>query len=286
MNKSLWILSSLSLLALASCAGGTPSSTSDSNLPDSGSNTSTSQGGAGESSSKGDSSNGGSSTSQDPSGSWTSTEIALMKEHLAGHVIPYMEIAGYSLVWDSEYESIDISTTTGGVTGLDTSYVSLLEAAGYEVSSGESFGTTYYTGILTIENGAALYAQCLLSDTSFYIYAWVETPLTAWPAEEITSFFADYSLTVNDVVPSFTADYYFVTDFYANYSCYTIEIHNQESVATTEAVYTSTLEAAGWAIDNSDYDTYGILATAPNETILLSYYFSNGIFTIDIYHNV
>lgn len=265
MKKSALLLPVAFLLVLGSCGKSSlPASSSDkSSLPASSSDA---------------------SSSLVPEADWTDDELALMKSHLAGEVLPYIEIDDYSVTWDSDNSVITITTTTGGVTGLDTTYQGLLEDEEFAVAYYEA--SEIYQGDKTIADGKAFYAQFYLSEKEFTIYAWVETPVTSWPSEGITALWSDHSLTVNDTVPAFEADYYFLTDYYDNYSCFTVEVRDQTSVATTEDVYTSTLTKAGWTVDKTDYDNSGVIAMAPNQTIKLAYYLTGKIFSIDIYHNI
>lgn len=263
MKKSTLMIPVICLLALASCGGNPSPSTSD--VPSAGGSDST-------------------PSVPVPVTDWTDADKTLMKAHLNNHVMPYMSIPGYTVTWNSTQSTIDIVTTTGGATGMDTSYKSALETDGFDVNYYESYGV--YQADKTIENGVALYAQFMLSEKAFAIYAWIETPVTAWPAAGIVKFFSDHELTVNDTVPAFTAPYYFTKDYYDDYECFDITMRDQTSVATTEDVYNETLTDAGWTLDKTKYDDEGIYATAPNETIKLLYYFLDGTFSISVYHDV
>lgn len=263
MKKSTLMIPVICLLALASCGGNPSPSTSD--VPSAGGSDST-------------------PSVPVPVTDWTDADKTLMKAHLNNHVMPYMSIPGYTVTWNSTQSTIDIVTTTGGATGMDTSYKSALEADGFDVNYYELYGV--YQADKTIENGVALYAQFTLSEKAFAIYAWIETPVTAWPAAGIVKFFSDHELTVNDTVPAFTAPYYFTADYYDKYECFDITMRDQTSVATTEDVYNKTLTDAGWTLDKTKYDDEGIYATAPNETIKLLYYFLDGTFSISVYHNI
>lgn len=275
MKKSTIMIPVICLLALASC-GGNPS-------PSAGNSDSVS-GQPSTSDPISDSTPTPSPSTPVPATDWTEAEKTLMKDHLSNYVLPYMAIPGHTTAWDETYETINIVTETGGKVGMDTDYKAVLEAAGFLVTYYDIYGI--YQGDKTIENGVAVYAQFVLSSTTFAIHAWAKAPLTAWPADGIVEFFTTHELEVKDTVPSFAATYYFATDYYDDYECYTVSVRDMESVAVSEEVYTKTLTEAGWTIDKTQYEEVGVLAYAPNNTIKLNYYLMGSIFSIDIYRNI
>lgn len=217
---------------------------------------------------------------------WKSSDKELMETHLNGVVIPFIELTSYEISWEKTQNALFIVSTVSDGSKLDENYASILSAEGYEVTKSDSGEVVFYTGVRFLEDGARLSVQVYIQDGSFVLVSWIDTPLKSWPTSEINALFAGYELNISDTIPEFASDAYFLTDFYSSYSCFEIEVPQQTSIKTTEDVYTKTLEDAGWTIDKSQYEDYGIIALAPNKTIQLCYYFTSSYFIIDVYHNV
>ena len=95
-----------------------------------------------------------------------------------------------------------------------------------------------------------------------------------FPEKELADF-----LNATTSIPAFAASEYKIygEDDYGDYS---IVAKDQGTIGTDaiEDLYKAALETAGWTVDDTDYDSYGYIATSPSGDITLDFYTENYIF--------
>lgn len=274
MKKNLLFLSGICLLALTSCDGvsSTIGTSSDSeSVLDTTSETTTIE----------DSTTTGSTTTSIQEKEWTEADKKIFEDHYGGYVLPFIGFDQYTLYWDHTNEFIVLSATDSTTTKAEN-YCTALEDEGFINSSFDSDGTTVYQCEKKLENFDYLYLQSYNASTQFIMVCWMESPVTTWPSTAIDTFFTGHSITVNDTVPEFSADHYYVNDYFEDYNCLEIKVPNGV-VAETEDKYINVLTTAGWDVSKTNYDDKGVVAIAPNETIEINFYVYEGNFYIDIY---
>lgn len=101
------------------------------------------------------------------------------------------------------------------------------------------------------------------SESAFYIYisGYDQVPLEAWPTDAIAT-------VTNIDLPVFEADYYLVEQD----SYFYIAAYNQ--TIDSENTYKALLEAAGWEIDDSNYETDGYYALDPTGELGIYFYWN------------
>src|SRR5574344_1794418 len=161
---------------------------------------------------------------------WKSSDKELMETHLNGVVIPFIELTSYEISWEKTQNALFIVSTVSDGSKLDENYASILSAEGYEVTKSDSGEVVFYTGVRFLEDGARLSVQVYIQDGSFVLVSWIDTALKSLRTSEISALFAGYELNISDIIPEFASDAYFLTDYYASYSCFEIEVPKQTSI--------------------------------------------------------
>ncbi len=236
---------------------------------------------------------------------WTDNEKSYMNEAI-GTTLPEgpfsdkRESEGYTDDSDGAYTFYMFDT---GVNDVSNEYAAILESNGYTSGytsdgSDDSYGMTYYFYYKEISNSETdfIYVQFGYYpgdndyEAGFDLYTWIYSEsdydygdddfdyetYTSWPEEDLNSF-----LNGATEVPAVEG-----TEFIAyieiyegvDYFCIWASVNDSD----IENTYTATLTAAGWEIDDSEYEEYGLFATSPNEDILLQYYYYDELFIIYI----
>ena len=114
-------------------------------------------------------------------GEWNSSTQALMKEHLAGNVLPYVE-GTWSWAWYEDYESVVGQSTDA----TDTAVIEALTAAKYVPEQDDS-GDTIYVLELDEESYIGVYAWTEEGTTIYQgFYVGEEVPPTPPTGDEVT----------------------------------------------------------------------------------------------------
>ena len=231
------------------------------------------------------------SNNESSNSNWTKEEQNIMKEHLHGLVIPYIEFSNYKVSYDEEYQSVLIECGRASQTKL-------LKAAEafYNASwDGEYEDTdsifTFLTS-LTLEEGtryieADIYAYNKMTGTVNYngegtMFIEIYDPYYySWPIDlcaEIVSFLTDDNQTI---IPSLEADYYEYSNFfYDEYNV--VSLYAYTSDTSKVSAYALSLEDLGWEVE-SDEDEY--MAISPFEDIVMYIAYAEDAVEIDIgYH--
>jgi len=202
-----------------------------------------------------------------------------MKEHLGGNVIPFVQMGGILVEFDSEYSCISVTGST--LADPLNAYNAILTQAGFnsQIITDATYGD-YIDGVIFDSAYGLLEVQAYeASETSFEIDGYFTVATTAWPEQGVATFLT--SIKATSTVASFAAPAYQVINDTAN-GFYQIMALGKTSVAETEEVYTAALQALGYTIDNSDYANSGIKATSGSGDVIINYYFESGIFQIVI----
>lgn len=225
---------------------------------------------------------------------WTDNEKSYMNEAI-GTTLPEgpfsdkRESGGYTDDSDGAYTFYMFDT---GVNDVSNEYASILESNGYTSDgSDDSYGMTYYFYYKEISNSETdfIYVQFGYYpgdddyEAGFDLYTWIYSEsdydygdddfdyetYTSWPEDTVNTF-----LNGATSVPAVEGTEYLAyidTDEYGDYLCIMITTDS----SNIEESYTATLTSAGWTIDDSEYDVYGLFATSSNEDVLLQYYYDD-----------
>jgi len=225
-----------------------------------------------------DSTSSSSSMSEDQTG-WTADQIALMEENLGGQTIPFLSMEGIVVSFDSDYSCVTVIGTTPS--DALNAYNAVLGAAGYssQIIEDATYGDYIDATVFDAEYNF-IEVQAYEADTAiFEIDAYYNASLSTWPETAVSTFLTSISATTS--VPAFQAQAYQAFD-YSDSGYFEVIAFGKSSVAETEEVYTSALTALGYAVDNSNYASAGIVATSAAYDVAVQYYYEGDAFYIVI----
>ena len=224
--------------------------------------------------------------------SWTSDEITIMMDAI-GTTLPEgpfsseRQSEGYVDENDGAYTFYMFDPSSGNVC---EQYASILEDEGYTSDGTDnSYGYTLYFYYLPVDgsNTDLIYVQFGYYPgddeyaPSIDLYAWIYSEgegeawmYESWPSAEIASFLS--GLTSLPEVPGTGFDLY---DYDGALFLYA------ETESNIESTYTNILVNAGWTVDDSEYDTYGIIAISSSNDVEICFYydFDYGYFILMAY---
>jgi len=169
----------------------------------------------------------------------------------------------------------------GDDAAVETSYIAILESAKYRISdlNYDSYGYECIDQYLTVEVDVKYSAENGILTVYIYRYAdlYGEAPeiSAAWPAEAVAAYLGE---SVTTSVPSFVSEdlfYYYELiseDDGPGYLVITSPFASIEG----ETTYSASLTSAGWTIDDSEYDTVGLVAVDAAEQVQIIYYYYEG----------
>ena len=176
---------------------------------------------------------------------------------------------------DMFYIEIDSTIAT-----VEDDYIAVLEAAGYSISdlNYASWGYEAIDPYFTVEVDV-LYdveAQALTIIIYRYLDLYGEAPDVSetWPAEAINDYLG--SEVIGALVPSFTSDSLFVSYVSGEGEEAYLVIYTLYATIEGETIYHDALAAAGWIIDDTNYETIGYAANDPAEQIVITFYWWDG----------
>ena len=222
--------------------------------------------------------------------SWTSDEITIMMDAI-GTTLPEgpfssdRESEGYVDEYDGSYTFYMFDPSSGNVCAQ---YASILSNAGFDDDgSDDSYGYTIYNFSKLSNNDELICVQFSYYpgddeyEAGIDLYAWIYSEgegeawmYESWPSAEIASFLN--GLTSLPEVPGTGFDLY---DYDGALFLYA------ETESNIESTYTNILVNAGWTVDDSEYDTYGIIAISSSNDVEICFYydFDYGYFILMAY---
>ncbi|MFA5480947.1 MAG: Ig-like domain-containing protein [Bacilli bacterium] len=213
---------------------------------------------------------------------WPSAQIATFLGDEIATVIP-------SAASDSGYYHAAVIDTTGqyadmfiieietAVATAEDDYLVILEAANYSTSDAnyESFGYECIDQALTVEVDV-LYSEGILS-LSIYRYEDLYGPAPemtqVWPADAINEFLG---AELGATVPSFVSDSVFYNYIGGDETESYLVVSTAYEAVEGETAYSAALTTAGWTIDDSQYDTVGLIASNAAKTVEIIFYVYGG----------
>jgi len=217
--------------------------------------------------------------------SWPSEEILADEERTGISSLP--EFAGaeayiYSCYANPYTEAYEISVECYGKNVTEASvaaYKTTLTEAGYEldeflaefgyeiyVKDNVSVTADWYNGGLYI---AASYAEESPKEEMI--------PSETFPDEALATFCEENAITAE--IPSFTANQYEYISGYdeEGYVFFAVNgiFETKEEAEALETSYTAALREAGYTIDDTEYETYGIVAYSADDSAQLQYWFDD-----------
>lgn len=207
---------------------------------------------------------------------WSEDAVALMKANLNNNVIPFFNMENTTVAFDAEQGILAIKGALKE--GQIDSYAKILIDAQYSTGKYTDDEVGEFVQGTMIDSSFGEVAVVAYNTTNnFLITAMYTVGTTEWPASEIEESLSLLGLVSN--IPSFQADHYIVNQSFLSVS---IQALGQKNVATSEDVYTTSLEAEGYTIDKTTYETNGIIATSAKGDVLINYAFMSGILAINI----
>lgn len=223
---------------------------------------------------------------------WTSDEISYMTTAI-GETLPEGPFSnnrkseGYTDEYDGAYTFYMFDS---GINDVSNEYARILENNNYTSDgSDDSQEMTYYFYYKPVSNSETDYIYIQFgyypgSDeyvAGFDLYAWIYSEsssdddfdfgfdtYTSWPEDIVDSF-----LNGATSIPEIEGSEFLVyvdEDEYGEYLFMSIN-----TGSNIEESYTATLTAAGWNVDDSDYEESGYVAISKNEDVLLQYYYDD-----------
>ncbi|MDR0935047.1 MAG: hypothetical protein LBM03_01920, partial [Erysipelotrichaceae bacterium] len=206
-------------------------------------------------------------------------------------LIPVVEADEYEFD-DSYYDYFGLVWVVAyGAADQYEPYTAVLEAAGWTVEvisddTGESIDA------MDPDYLVELYYYVDGEDLIISVYpgeAPAEMVEMVWPTEDIAEFFSDVT-DVNTIIPSFEAmveDYAVGTESWEIADevttapwLYIQMLSSEFTIENTEDVYYTALEAKGFTIDDTNYDTIGYVAVDASEKIMIQFYYWDGVFSL------
>lgn len=216
--------------------------------------------------------------------SWTEDEKAIMMDAI-GMILPEgpfsneRESEGYIDEYDGAYTFYMFDGACGDVSAQ---YASILENAGWiDDGTDDSYGYLIYYFYLPVDGSDTDFIYIQLDyypgddeyEPGIDLYAWIYSSdsseggdwmYTSWPEADINDLFT--GLTTIPAVPGTGFDLY-------DYEGQIIVM--AETNSDIENTYCDILEDAGWTVDLSNYDEYGIIATSAANDIELCFYYDS-----------
>ena len=209
--------------------------------------------------------------------SWTNDEITIMMDAI-GTTLPEgpfsseRQSEGYVDEYDGSYTFYMFDPSSGNVCAQ---YASILSNAGFDDDgSDDSYGYTIYNFSKLSNNDELICVQFSYYpgddeyEAGMDLYAWIYSEgegeawmYESWPSAEIASFLS--GLTSLPEVPGTGFDLY---DYDGALFLYA------ETESNIESTYTNILVNAGWTVDDSEYDTYGIIAISSSNDVEICFY--------------
>ena len=231
----------------------------DSNSNSSNSSSSSNAGSSGNSSSSSSSSSSSGGNVNNPT--WTEADIAIMREHLYGVVLPYVGSEDTVVEYDADY---DMVTLTGGDVDIIDFEEALLKD-GFDLVGEQEDEYGFYFAVekaVNTEQGRRFVYVYAEDDEEEGFSAQAFDPYYyAYPADAIAAFFEDWEATPY-AIPEITADYYSFEEDSGNW-LYVLFDMNEYVNATligfgcSETYFNSyldELETAGWDVEESEYE--------------------------------
>ena len=179
---------------------------------------------------------------------------------------------GSDFAYRIEKESFDISLSC-----TDEEFDNFYTALGKEgyCFSSDGFGYVYYA--LSWDDELEIMIGFGEGELDLSVYAVSPSYLAlseTFPETELADFAGGTTS-----IPAFAATEYKIYGV-DDYGDYAIVARDQGTIGTDaiEDLYKAALETAGWTVDDTDYDSYGYIATSPSGDITVDFYTENYIF--------
>ena len=204
---------------------------------------------------------------------WTEEESKLMSDHLHGVVLPYTGFEESVVSYKAEYDTLYIEG--GNISnGVLDRYASAMVNAGFTRLNNDSYN---FKKVISTDAGNRFVKVVFYADLDnlFYLEAY-DPYLYDFPVEFVASI-ANQQFYSNQVVPSFSANYYETSKNDNAIYCYV-------EATEEDAGYTTILSAAGWDVSGGK-DNSGEFFTAisPDRYYMIHYIYTAALKSLDIY---